>query len=130
MEFKLQEYIEPDFENDLFVNAPDAEFVGAPKDMAAPDNFHATSIFPEYFKVNGEWLCGGISHGLPSGLGRWEDSCSGVSQLKKGDLVAVGRSEDGEEGYLSTLTVSCRMRTMWIRPFPSVREEQGDRVLL
>ena len=51
MEFRLQDYIEPDFTKEIFRNANNAVLEASPKDMVAPDNFHATSIFPEYFKV-------------------------------------------------------------------------------
>ena len=54
--FKLPKYIEPDFTQEKFVNAPNAKLVGAPVDKAAPENFHATSIYPEYFKIDGKWL--------------------------------------------------------------------------
>ena len=56
MTFKLAKYTAPDFSLPKFVNAPDAEMARAPRDKAAPEGFHAMSIFPEYFKVNGEWI--------------------------------------------------------------------------
>ena len=52
--FKLPKYIEPDFTQEKFVNAPNAKLVGAPVDKAAPENFHATSMYPEYFKIDGK----------------------------------------------------------------------------
>ena len=55
MSFKLAKYIEPDFTEERFVNAPNCQLVLAPHAKAAPKGFHATSIFPEYFKVGGEW---------------------------------------------------------------------------
>lgn len=99
MTFKLGQYIKPDFNESKFVNAPNAIMAPAPKDKAAPENFHAMSIFPEYFKVNGKWV-------LP------EDSrmdCVAVYEngkiyvrefrnLKKGDMCFLGRTEDCEEG--------------------------------
>ncbi|MEG0291557.1 MAG: hypothetical protein RR495_07305 [Anaerovoracaceae bacterium] len=99
MSYKLREYIEPDFELDIFVNAKDAELVPAPKDKAAPDNFHATSIFPEYFKINGEWLLAEESRMdcLPV-LENGKILVKEFRNLKKGDLVVVGRTEDCEEG--------------------------------
>ena len=27
-----------------------------PMDGVVPENFYATSIFPEYFKINGHWI--------------------------------------------------------------------------
>ena len=56
MGFELARYVTPDFTQEMFVNAPEAEMAPAPKDMAAPDGFHAMSIFPEYFKVGDKWL--------------------------------------------------------------------------
>ena len=55
MQFKLPEYRKPDFSAEVFVNAPDASIAQSPMDAIAPDNFHATSIYPEYFKVDGDW---------------------------------------------------------------------------
>ena len=55
MSFKLAKYIEPDFTEERFVKAPDARLVTAPRAKAAPKGFHATSIFPEYFKIDGKW---------------------------------------------------------------------------
>ena len=55
MSFKMAKYIEPDFTQKKFMEAPDALLVTAPHAKAAPKGFHATSIFPEYFKINGQW---------------------------------------------------------------------------
>ena len=55
MSFKLAEYKEPDFTKKMFTDAPNASLVRAPHAKAAPKGFHATSIFPEYFKVDGKW---------------------------------------------------------------------------
>lgn len=99
MAFQLGKYIEPDFSQDKFINAPEAKLAPAPKDMAAPEGFHAMSIFPEYFKVGEKWL-------LP------EDSrmdCVAVYEkgeifvrefrnIKEGDLIFLGRTENCEEG--------------------------------
>jgi len=54
--FTLRSYTHPDFSQALFVNAPCARFEAAPADGVAPENFHAMSIFPEYVKVDGQWL--------------------------------------------------------------------------
>ena len=56
MPFTLDKYYAPDFEKEIFTNAPDAHIEPAPKDGVAPDNYHAMSIFPEYFKIDGRWL--------------------------------------------------------------------------
>ena len=54
--FKLPKYIEPNFNDKKFVEAPNAKLEPSIADKSAPDNFHATSIYPEYFKINGKWL--------------------------------------------------------------------------
>lgn len=106
MEFKLQAYIEPNFEGGLLKGAPGAVFLEAPKDMAAPDNFDATSIFPEYFKVDGKWLL--VEESRLDCLPVLEGGKIHIRQfrnLKKGDLAAVGRTEDGEDAIV---TISAR----------------------
>ena len=52
----MPEYIEPDFNQEFLQKAPDAVMAAVEKDFVAPDNYHATTIFPEYFKVNGHAL--------------------------------------------------------------------------
>lgn len=99
MSYKLQQYIEPDFTEDIFTNAPNVVFLEAPKNMAAPDNFHATSIFPEYFKVDGKWLLAEESR--MDCLPVYENGKIEIREfrnIKKGDLVAIGRTEDCEDG--------------------------------
>ena len=81
------------------MNAPDAVFLPAPKDGVAPDRYHAMSIFPEYFKVNGAWLLAEESR--MDCVAVLEDDKIVVREfrlLKAGDLVAVGRTEQGEDG--------------------------------
>ena len=54
--FQLKPYFAPDFTQERFVSAPNAVLAPAPFDGVAPEQYHAMSIFPEYFKVNGQWL--------------------------------------------------------------------------
>ena len=56
MSFQLPEYREPDLSQEFLAKAPDVKLVAVEKDFVAPDNYHATTIFPEYFKVNGQWI--------------------------------------------------------------------------
>ena len=56
MSFTLPQYHEPDFQETRFQSAPEARFEPAPKDGVAPEGYHATTIYPEYFKVGGRWL--------------------------------------------------------------------------
>ena len=83
----------------MFVDAPDARFVAAEKDGVAPENFHAMSIYPEYFKVDGRWLLAEESR--MDCVAVLEDGKIIVREfrlLKKGDRVLVGRTENCEEG--------------------------------
>ncbi|MBK5262791.1 MAG: hypothetical protein JJE17_09520 [Peptostreptococcaceae bacterium] len=99
MTFKLREYITPNFASDKFIDAPNAVIMPAPKDMAAPVGYHATSIFPEYFKVNGTWLLAEDTR--MDCVAIYEDSKIHVREFRNincGDAVIMGRTEDGEEG--------------------------------
>ena len=96
---KIHQYTSPDFSEERFASAPDAVFHPAPLDGVAPENFHAMSIFPEYFKVNGEWLLAKESRMdcvpvLTDGVIKVVE----FRNLSKGDMVAVGRTENCEDG--------------------------------
>lgn len=83
----------------MFVNAPDAAMAPAPRDRVAPGNYHATTIFPEYFKVDGRWLLAGESR--MDCVAVYENGTIAVREfrnLKQGDLVFTGRTENCEEG--------------------------------
>ena len=96
---QLPVYTEPDFSKDIFVNAPDAALVPAPKDGAAPEGFHAMSIFPEYFKVDGEWLLAKESRmDCVAVLKNGEIQVVEFRRLRKGDPVFTGRTENCEDG--------------------------------
>lgn len=97
--FQLKPYIAPDFTEEKFVNAPDAVLLSAPKDGVAPEQYHALSIFPEYFKINGQWLFAVESR--MDCVPVYEDGKIFVREfrhLKKGDLVVTGRTENCEDG--------------------------------
>lgn len=97
--FQLKAYFPPDFSEARFQSAPDAAFLPAPFDGVAPENYHAMSIFPEYFKVEGRWLFAGESRmDCVAVLERDRLDIREFRRLKQGDLVAVGRTEHGEEG--------------------------------
>ena len=55
--FQLPKYREPDFTQEKFVNAPDAAWEEVTIQGVAPENYHSTSMYPEYFKIkgNGRW---------------------------------------------------------------------------
>jgi Uncharacterized conserved protein len=99
MSFELRKFIPPDFSNELFQNAPDAVLQEAPKAAVAPENYHAMSIFPEYFKINGSWLMAKESR--MDCVPVFEHGDIQVKEfrlLRKGDLVVTGRTENCEEG--------------------------------
>lgn len=99
MSFKLKQYTAPDFSKPEFVNAPEAKMEPAPKDTVAPEHFHAMSIFPEYFKVNGEWLLAAESR--MDCVPVYKDGVIHVVEprnLHQGDMVITGRTEDASEG--------------------------------
>ena len=53
MSFSLPVYRAPDFSALGLDDAPDARWEEAPMDGVAPEYFHSTSMYPEYFKIDG-----------------------------------------------------------------------------
>jgi len=93
------QYIEPTFEDQIFRSAPNATFIKAKADGILPEQFHATSIFPEYIKIDDEWklikqsrmdCCIVVKDGNPRAVEQ--------RNVKKDDLVVLGRKEDGTLG--------------------------------
>lgn len=100
MTFKLPKYYHPDFEKLGLLNAPDATLAPAEMDGVVPENFHATSIYPEYFKIDGKW-CLAEETRMDACVVLRDDGKLAVVEpryVKKGDLVVLGRTEKGEEG--------------------------------
>lgn len=98
--FELPIYREPDFSAPALANAPDAAWEEAAVDGVAPENYHSTSMYPEYFKINGVWTLARESRMDSSVVIRDNGELDVVENrnLKKGDKVILGRSENGEEG--------------------------------
>ena len=97
--FKLKPYFAPDFTQEPFVSAPNAVLAPAPFDGVAPEQYHAMSIFPEYFKIDGQWLLAEESR--MDCVAVYENGRIIVREfrlLKQGDLVVVGRTENCEDG--------------------------------
>lgn len=100
MAFKLPTFYHPDFTEERFVNAPDVKIAPAPKDGVAPDYYHSTSMYPEYFKINGQWHLAEESR-MDSSVVLQPDGKLCVVEnrnLKAGDAVILGRTENCEEG--------------------------------
>lgn len=99
MAWALRAYHAPDFSREPLAGAPNAKLMEAPADGIAPPQFHAMSIFPEYFRIGGKWLLAEESR--MDCVPVYENGRIEVREfrlLKKGDLVVVGRTEDGREG--------------------------------
>ena len=100
MSFLMPVYHHPDFTSKAFVEAPDAVYAPAPKDGVVPDNYHSTSMYPEFFKINGEWKLAEESR-MDSCVILRENGRLDVVEarnVKKGDLVILGRTERCEDG--------------------------------
>ena len=99
MALKLS-YNSPDFSLEQFIKAPPATIKEAPAKGIAPENYHATSNFPEYVKFkSGEWIL--APEGRMDAVLVVKGSALEVVEarrLNQGDQVVTGRTEDGEEG--------------------------------
>lgn len=98
--FRLPEYTAPDFTQEKFLKSPDASISIVETKGVAPDNYHATSMYPEYYKINGEWVlmpqtrmdCVPVIH--PDGSLEVKE----FRRLEIGERVITGRVDDGTEG--------------------------------
>ena len=88
MAFVFPAYHAPDFSSPQLKNAPDAAWASVERDGVAPEGFHSTSMYPEYFKIDGQWRLAERS--------RMDSSV--VLRDDGGDRVILGRTERGEEG--------------------------------
>jgi lysine-ketoglutarate reductase/saccharopine dehydrogenase-like protein (TIGR00300 family) len=82
----------------------------------APENYHATTIHPEYFQVRkGEWRLLEDGRMDCAAVLNEDGSLKAVEfrRLQEGDAVAIGRGEDGEDGIV-----------VYMKGFPPEREVQ------
>jgi len=100
MPFEMPVYHHPDFSKELFRNAPDAVYTSASMDGVVPDNYHSTSMYPEYFKINGVWKLAEESRMDSCVILRDNGRLDVVEarNVQKGDQVILGRTERCEEG--------------------------------
>jgi hypothetical protein len=99
MHFSLATYQPPDFSAPELDSAPPARLEPAPQDGVAPEHYHATSVFPEYFKIDDQWLLARESR--MDCVAIYEQDQIEVREfrnIRRGDQVVVGRTEDGREG--------------------------------
>ncbi len=103
MNFTLPHYREPDFTVPPLTTAPCVRFAPVTAEGIAPEGYHATSIFPEYFQLEpGAWHLAAESR-MDCVVVREAGDRLTVREFRRlrvGDLVALGRGENGEEGIL------------------------------
>ena len=101
MAFTLPSYNVPILDQPPFIRAPLVAFKPAPKDGVAPQDYHATSIYPEYYQVKkGLWQLPRESR-MDCVVVLENNEILSVKEfrnVKKGDPVACGRKENAEDG--------------------------------
>lgn len=105
MAFLLPGHVAPDFDQPALKDAPLVRFAAVTKPGVAPEDYHATAIFPEYYHLApGRWVlppesrmdCVAVQEGDSLAIREFRN-------LKPGDMVACGRRENGEDGiYVHT----------------------------
>jgi lysine-ketoglutarate reductase/saccharopine dehydrogenase-like protein (TIGR00300 family) len=96
----------PDFSSPELAAAPDARFEAAPADGVLPDGFFSTTNLPTWVKVRGEWK---VPHEprMDAALVLEKNGEVWIREgrrVSRGNLVAVGRAENGTEGiYVHSL---------------------------
>lgn len=99
--FALPEFRPPDFTAPGLSEAPLAVFRTVEKPGIAPDDYHATSIYPEYFHLErGVWVLARESR-MDCVVVLERDRTLSVKEFRRllpGDMVACGRRENGEDG--------------------------------
>lgn len=103
MNFEMPKYTHPDFNEDFLQNAPNVTTIEVEEDGISPRNYHALSVYPEYFKINGKWVLATESRMdtvcvVDDTEGSESVNIVEFRNLKKGDKVAIGRTEDASEG--------------------------------
>jgi lysine-ketoglutarate reductase/saccharopine dehydrogenase-like protein (TIGR00300 family) len=101
MSFELPRYTAPDFTRNGLREAPLVRFAPVTRAGVAPEEYHGTSVYPEYFHLRpGSWHLLNHSRMDCVVVARPGDRLEAVEfrRLRPGDLVACGRSENGEDG--------------------------------
>lgn len=98
--FKMPVYKKPDFNDERFKLAPNVKVESVKIKGVAPDNYHATSLYPEYFKVNNDWVLPENTRMdcVPVLVDDYNIEVKEFRNLEVGDIVILGRSDDGSEG--------------------------------
>lgn len=103
MKFEMPKYHHPDFDQDFLKDAPNVTLEEVKEDGISPKNYHALSVYPEYFKVNDKWVLATQSRMdtvcvVDDTPGEESVDIVEFRNLKKGDKVVIGRTEDASEG--------------------------------
>jgi hypothetical protein len=101
MAFTLPIYHLPDFAGPPLKGAPVVRFAPVVEEGVAPENYHATTIFPEYFQLQPDhWVL--LTNSRMDGVvilpAAGSLQVKEFRHLKIGEQVALGRGENGEEG--------------------------------
>lgn len=100
--FQLPAYKAPDFSAKAFTAAPEVRTVPAPGDGILPEGFYATNIYPEYFKLGGEWrLIDAARMDCAVVVRDGRPIATEARRVKRGDGVVVGREEDLTNGVFT-----------------------------
>ena len=101
MAFSIPKYTPPDFTEARFKRCPLVTFEKVNAAGIAPENYHATSIYPEYLQIRkGDWelLTESRMDCVIVLKGDQSLEAREFRRLEVGDLVACGRGESGEDG--------------------------------
>lgn len=106
MKFEMPVYHAPDFSEERFAKAPDVRTAVCERDGVAPVGYHSTSMYPEYYKVDGVWKLAEESRMDSSVVLRENGRLDVVENrnLKAGDRVILGRTENAEDGIYMHVT--------------------------
>lgn len=97
--FQLPAFNAPDFSAHPYTAAPYVKTVPAPADCVLPEDFYATTIYPEFFKLPGGWTLIENARMDCCALVRGKRVFAVEARyVKKGDAVVVGRAEDLSNG--------------------------------
>jgi len=103
--FKLPEYRTPDFDRPEYLAAPEIHLEAAPDDGILPEEFYATTIYPEYFKLDGAWrLIDAPRMDCAVVIRNGQPVATEARRVKKGDRVVIGRAEDMSNGVFIHFT--------------------------
>lgn len=140
MTFHLPPYTPPGFSSHPLDKAPFVIFKRVAADGVLPENYHSTSIFPEYYHLqeDGWRILSDSRMDCAVVLGSGETLLvKEARNIRKGDLVACGRGENGEDGIFvhtegfgsmeqSQEKFAFRSRPTWESPFSIDYDELHD----